>query len=93
MRIDDQQGNPASLLVNVIRSLEKAGRILELDDAQVQDKLDQLLSAYPGEWSIFFLTGASSAITAAITTDTTLPWLDTNVAGVTLRQRILNRLS
>ena len=93
MRIDDQQGNPASLLVSVIRALEKAGRILELDDDQVQDKLDQLLSAYPGAWSIFFLTGASSAITAAITTDTTLPWLDTNVAGVTLRQRILNRLS
>lgn len=38
------------------------------------------------------LTGSRS-IATAITNDATLPWLDTVVAGQTLRQRLVARLT
>lgn len=93
MRIENQEGNPADLPVRIIRELEMAGQVLGLDDADIQAKLNQLFSAYPGEWAIYFVTGANLAIVPAITNDTTIPWLDTDVSGTTLRQRLVNRLN
>jgi hypothetical protein len=72
--------------------LYAAATSLGQTDAQAKQKIDDLFSAYPGEWSIYALVGASAIVTA-IQNDATLPWLDTLVGGLTIRQRLINRLS
>jgi hypothetical protein len=61
-------------------------------DAQALAKLDALFSTFAGEWSLYILVG-SPAIITAIQNDATLAWLNTLVSGVSIRQRLINRIS
>lgn len=58
---------------------------------QAHTKLDALFTTFAAEWAVYVLTG-SSAIITAIQNDATIPWLDTDVGGTTIRQRLINRL-
>lgn len=60
--------------------------------AQIGDKMDTLFSTFASEWSIYILTGATAIVTA-IQNDATIGWLDTDVSGTSIRQRLINRLS
>lgn len=58
-------------------------------------KVDELFATFAAEWSIYILTGAP-AIIDAIQNDTSLPWLNAEYppgSGVTVRERIVNRLT
>lgn len=93
-RIDDRVGTDPSNLMNIsFNSLRDIGIELGQTEEQIEQKLDDLLSAYPGEWSLYFITGAKGAILAALTADTSLPWLDTDVNGEPLRARIISRIN
>jgi len=59
---------------------------------QIEDKLDTLFNTFASEWSIYLLVGATGIIDA-IQNDVTIPWLDTDISGTTIRQRLINRLS
>ena len=61
-------------------------------DAQVRTALETLFRTFAPEWSLYLLVGADDLATA-ITADTTIPWLDTLIGGVSLRQRLVNRLT
>jgi hypothetical protein len=74
------------------RDLYTAAVALGQTDAQAEAKIDALLSTFAGEWSLYILTG-STAIVTAIQNDATLPWLNTQVAGKTIRERLVSRLS
>lgn len=72
--------------------LAKAAAGLGQTAQQIEIKVDLLFSTFAAEWAIYVLTG-SPAIVTAIQNDVTLPWLDTDVSGLTIRQRLINRLS
>ena len=74
------------------RDLFKLAKDLGQTNQQAITKVDQLFSTFAAEWAIFVLTGSDS-INDAIQNDATIAWLDTDVSGQTIRQRLLNRLS
>jgi hypothetical protein len=74
------------------KDLYDAALTLGQTPAQADDKIDTLFSTFASEWSIYILAGATAIVTA-ITDDITIPWLDTDVAGTTIRLRLTNRLS
>jgi len=76
----------------VIHDLAKAAASLGQTESQIENKVDALFSTFAAEWSIYILTGAT-AIIDAIQNDATLPWIDTDVNGTSIRQRLINRLS
>jgi hypothetical protein len=80
------------LIWKIQNDLAKLAAGLGQDATQIETKVDLLFSAFAAEWAIYTLTG-SPAIVTAITDDITIPWLDTDVSGTTIRQRLLNRLS
>jgi hypothetical protein len=93
-RIDDRIGSDPSNTMNLaFNSLRGAGEAMGQTDEQIEEKLDALLSAYPGAWCLYFITGAKGAILAAITDDTSLPWLDADLGSETLRARILRAIN
>lgn len=61
-------------------------------DPQIRSALDDLFSTYGGEWGVYVLVGAT-AIIDAIANDTTMPWLDLDAGGQTLRSRLIDRLT
>lgn len=72
-----------------------AAQDLGQDQTQAVTKLDELFATFAAEWSLYAITG-SLAIATAIENDTTLTWLDTVYppgSGVTIRERLLNRLT
>lgn len=73
------------------RDLYDAALSLGQTDAQARTKIDTLFTTFAAEWSIYVLTGSPS-ITTAILTDVTIPWLDTDVSGTSIRTRLANRL-
>jgi hypothetical protein len=74
------------------KDLHDAALTLGQTTVQADTKIDTLFSTFAAEWAIYVLTGSPSIITA-ITDDVTIPWLDTDVGGTTIRQRLINRLS
>lgn len=60
--------------------------------AEAATKVDALFSTFAAEWAIYVLTG-SPAIITAIQDDATIPWLDLDIAGTSIRQRLINRLA
>jgi hypothetical protein len=81
-----------AILWRVQRDLYNAAVTLGQTDAQATAKIDALFSTFAGEWSLYILTG-SPAIITAIQNDATIPWLNTQVDGQTIRQRLIARLS
>lgn len=80
------------LYFQVLEALWKLGKDLGLSDANIFGKLDDLYLAFASEWQLFLLTG-SDAIATAIQNDVTLPWLDTDVSGTSIRDRLVAKLS
>jgi len=77
------------------KDMVDAGTSLGLSSTQIDSTIDSLFSTFPGEWSAFVLTGAEAIITA-IQDDTTLNFLNAEYppgSGVTIRERLVNRLS
>ena len=60
--------------------------------AQVRTKLEELFTTFSAEWALYILVGSDSLRTA-IEADVTLSWLNVGVAGTSIRQRLVNRLS
>ena len=81
-----------AIVSELIRDLTVAAEGLGQTAAQVDAKLDALFLTFGNEWDTFERTG-STAIITTIQNDATLLWLDTDVAGTTIRQRLINRLS
>lgn len=80
------------LVLKTIKDLFDAAIQSGQTDVQAEAKIDELFTTYAAEWSIYILAGVPAIITS-IQNDATMPWLDTDVAGVTIRQRLINRLS
>lgn len=80
------------LVLKTVKDLFDLAISLGQTETQAEAKIDALFEAYAAEFSIYILVG-SPAITTAIQNDATLPWLDTDVAGLSIRQRLINRLS
>lgn len=76
----------------VVRDLYSAARNIGQTDAQAKSKIQDLFNTFAAEWSVYALVGADGIVTG-IQNDVTLPWLDTDVAGTSIRQRLINRLS
>lgn len=74
------------------QDLHAAAIALGQTEEQAETKIDLLFSTFAAEWSLYMLTG-SPAIITSIQNDATIGWLDTDVAGVSIRQRLINRLS
>jgi hypothetical protein len=75
--------------------LASAGADVGLSETQIETQIDTLFNSFAGEWSLYILTG-SSAIVSAISSDTTIGWLNQEYppdSGVTIRERLINRLS
>jgi len=72
--------------------LYDAARALGQTHAQALTRINELFNAYPGAWAVYVIAGADGIVTA-IQNDATLPWLDALVGGVSIRQRLINRLS
>jgi len=102
---DGQQGRIASLeflaesrrqIVTTLQAdLINYGLTLGLTPAQIEEKIDDLFSAFAAEWFLYLLIGSESLATA-ITNDVALGWLNTEAppaSGISLRTRITDRLS
>lgn len=76
----------------VQNDLAKAAAGLGQNPTQIETKIDALFSTFAAEWAIYVLTGSPSIITS-IQNDVTLAWLDTDISGTTIRQRLINRLT
>lgn len=59
---------------------------------QINTALENLFETFATSWLLYVLIG-SPKITDDIQNDATLGWLDTDVSGTTLRQRLINRLT
>lgn len=80
----------------IVHKIQQDLHTLALQLGQTEDqassKIDTLFATFSGDWSLYILTG-SPAIKTSIQNDATIPWLDTDVSGQTIRQRLLNRLN
>jgi hypothetical protein len=88
----DQERLRKGIIAKIQYDLFNAALGLGQTEAQAVAKIDALFAAYSGDWALYILTG-SPAVSTSIQNDATLPWLSTLVAGVSIRQRILNRLA
>lgn len=61
-------------------------------DNQIQTAIEDLFFTFANEWWLYERLG-HPALIAAISSDATLPWLDLDAQGITIRQRLINRLS
>lgn len=61
-------------------------------DNQIKTALEDLLLTFGLEWFLYERVG-HPALAAAIAADATLPWLDLDAFGITIRQRLINRFS
>lgn len=61
-------------------------------DAQVRGALNDLFNTYAAEWSVYVFIGADGIVTA-LQNDATIPWLNLDASGQTIRQRLINRLT
>jgi hypothetical protein len=77
---------------HIQRDLFDAAIGLGQTDAQATAKIDALFATFAADWSLYILTG-NPAIVTAIQDDATLPWLDTDVSGQSIRARLINRLT
>jgi hypothetical protein len=59
---------------------------------QARNAIEALFRTFVTEWFLYLVCG-SDDITTAIQDDITLTWLNTQVGGQTIRQRLINRLS
>jgi hypothetical protein len=84
--------NRQTLVFRLVKDLYDAALSLGQTPAQANAKINDLFNAYPGEWATYVIIGADGLI-SALQNDATLPWLDAVVAGVSIRQRLINRLS
>jgi hypothetical protein len=80
----------ASRLTYVFETLMHLADDLGQTDAEIKAKLNVLFSAYPGEWSIYFLLSATAAILSALEADTTIPWLNATVRDISVRDRLIH---
>jgi hypothetical protein len=79
----------------LFRDLVSFGGEQGYTDNQIDGAIDQLVSTFAAEWSIWILIGHDALITA-IQNDATIGWLNTEFpsgSGVTVRTRLVNRLS
>jgi hypothetical protein len=60
--------------------------------AQVRGALEDLFRTFVADWTLYLLVGADD-IATSIQNDATLGWLDIDVSGTPIRQRLINRLS
>lgn len=79
-------------VLRIQQDLTNFGEALGQTDAQITTRLDELFLTFADEWWLFERTG-SAAIITAISSDVTIGWLDTDVSGTTIRQRLINRLT
>lgn len=61
-------------------------------DNQITTALRDLLQTFGIEWFLYERVG-HPALATAIAADATLPWLDLDASGLTIRQRLINRFS
>jgi hypothetical protein len=59
---------------------------------QTRSAIEALFRTFVTQWFLYIVCGADDIVTA-IQNDATLPWLNTQVGGQTIRQRLINRLS
>ena len=90
--LETQEYSRRHLVLQTTKDLYDAAIALGQTDVQAEAKIDDLFATYAAEWSIYILVGNPTIITS-IQNDATLPWLDTDVQGLTIRQRLINRLS
>lgn len=99
--------NPEVDFIELLRSQESArkevvlaaqARLVSLlrrggqSTAEAETSLQDFGSTFGAELVQFILFETTAAV-AAIAADVTLAWLDTDVSGTTIRQRLINQLS
>lgn len=89
--LSSQEAARKRTLRKVYVDLVKLARDLGQTPAQTRNKVEGLFRAFTAEVFLFTFLGTSD-LADAIAADATLPWLDTDVQGATIRQRLLNRL-
>jgi len=91
-KLEEDEQVRKDLVRNIINDLLTLARTLGQNQTQATTKVEALFLTFAAEWNLYMFAG-STAIITAIQNDATLPWLDTDVAGLTIRQRLVNRLS
>ena len=85
------EGYRKEVFYKVIEDLWDAASDLGLDKPATKSRIEDLYLTFAAEWALYFLT-SSPAIETAIQDDTTLGWLDFEVGGKTIRERLITRL-
>jgi hypothetical protein len=80
--------NLYSVSVALTRAAVTAGQT----NTQARDKVEQLYRLFATETFLYTLLGTSD-LADAIQADVTLPWLDIDVSGKTIRQRLIEKLT
>lgn len=76
---------------NIVTDLADFGIAQSYTNNQIRGALLGLFETFPTEWFLYIFVG-SELIKDAITNDATLPWLDLDANGQTIRTRLVNRL-
>lgn len=79
-------------LIQIQADLIRFGKTQGYTPAQISGAVQDLFDTFPQEW-LAYLLASTPALANAISADITLSWLNIDVGGVSLRQRLINRLS
>ena len=79
-------------LQKIVGDLVAFGLARGYNEAAIKSAIEDLFRTFITQWVLYVYTGASDLATA-INANTTLAWLNQTSGGLTIRQRLVNRLS
>lgn len=91
-KLERQEEDRKFIIAKIQNDLATYAASLGQTSVEIENKVDALFNTYAIEWVTYRAIGDPTIITS-IQNDTTMPWLDTDISGETIRQRLIDRLS
>jgi len=92
LRIRSQRNRRGKTLIRVAVDLTRLATQLGQTGTQAREKVEALFRTFVKEVYLYEILGTDD-LAVAIAADTTLAWLNVDVSGLTIRQRLVNRLT
>lgn len=90
--VAEQRGHRLKTLDKITHDIVAFAVTQGYTETQARNAIEDLFRTFVSDWFLYTLIGSDDIITS-ITNDVTLGWLDIDAGGVTVRQRLINRLS
>lgn len=90
--LNEYRSERQAILDAIVHDLTDFAIAQGYSDAQIQGALEDFFGTFASPMFVYFQVGGTT-LADAIAADATLGWLNLDAAGITIRQRLINRLS